>query len=101
MPTKTSLAAVNALDAAAFNTVFGRVFEHSPWIAERALAKRPFQSRGAMHRAMCDVVEQASLEEKIALLRAHPELAGKVGRSGTLTPDSTLVHVRAGVDALS
>ncbi len=101
MPTRTSLAAVNAMDAAAFNTVFGRVFEHSPWIAERVLPRRPFHSRGAMHRAMCDVVEQASLEEKIALLRAHPELAGQEAQSGTLTPESTNEQQRAGLDALS
>ncbi len=101
MPTRTSLAAVNAMDAAAFNTVFGRVFEHSPWIAERVLQRRPFHSRGAMHRAMCDVVEQASLEEKIALLRAHPELAGQEAQSGTLTPESTNEQQRAGLDALS
>ncbi|MFN0304036.1 MAG: 2-oxo-4-hydroxy-4-carboxy-5-ureidoimidazoline decarboxylase [Burkholderiales bacterium] len=101
MPTKTSLAAVNTMSADAFNAVFGRVFEHSPWIAERALARRPFESRDAMHRAMCEVVEQASLEEKIALLRAHPELAGKEAQSGSLTPESTTEQQRAGLDALS
>lgn len=101
MPTKTALAVVNTMSTEAFNAVFGRVFEHSPWIAERALARRPFQTRDAMHRAMCNVVEQASLQEKIALLRAHPELAGKEARSGTLTPESTSEQQGAGLNALS
>ena len=101
MPTKTPLAVVNTLSAAAFNAVFGRVFEHSPWIAERALAKRPFASRSAMHLAMCEVVEHASLAEKIALLCAHPELAGNEAQSGMLTPESTNEQRTAGLNALS
>lgn len=101
MPAKAKLSAVNTMSAPAFNGVFGRVFEHSPWIAERALAKRPFASRAAMHRAMCEVVEHASRAEQIALLRAHPELAGKETQTGSLTPESTNEQQLAGLDALS
>ena len=101
MQTKTPLSVVNAMRATAFNAVFGRVFEHSPWIAERALAHRPFASRTAMHRAMCEVVEHASRDEKIALLCAHPELAGKEAQSGSLTPESTNEQQKAGLNALS
>ncbi len=101
MAAKTSLAMVNMMSAAAFSAVFGRVFEHSPWIAERALARRPFASRSAMHKAMCEVVEQASRDEQIALLCAHPELAGKEAQSGSLTPESTNEQLKAGLNALS
>jgi 2-oxo-4-hydroxy-4-carboxy-5-ureidoimidazoline decarboxylase len=101
MAAKTSLAMVNTMSPAAFSAVFGRVFEHSPWIAERALARRPFASRSAMHKAMCEVVEQASRNEQIALLCAHPELAGKEAQSGSLTPESTNEQLKAGLNALS
>jgi 2-oxo-4-hydroxy-4-carboxy-5-ureidoimidazoline decarboxylase len=101
MTAKTALTVVNTMSEAAFNAIFGRVFEHSPWIAERSLARRPFASRRAMHQAMCDVVEKASRDEKIALLRAHPELAGKEAQSGSLTPESTNEQLKAGLHALS
>ena len=101
MAAKTSLATVNTMSSAAFNAVFGRVFEHSPWIAERALARRPFATPSAMHKAMCDVVEQATRAEQIAFLRVHPELAGKEAQSGSLTPESTNEQLKAGLNALS
>lgn len=52
------------------------VFEHSPWVAERAWSKQPFASPDALHREMMGVVRAASREEQLALVRAHPELAG-------------------------
>lgn len=54
-----------------------------------------------MHKAMCDVVEQATRAEQIAFLRVHPELAGKEAQSGSLTPESTNEQLKAGLNALS
>jgi 2-oxo-4-hydroxy-4-carboxy-5-ureidoimidazoline decarboxylase len=98
MPT---LAQVNTLPAAEFLAVFGGVFEHSPWIAARAFAARPFASVDALHAAMTTAVKNASRDEQLALLRAHPELAGKEAQAGTMTGDSTAEQGGAGLNALS
>jgi 2-oxo-4-hydroxy-4-carboxy-5-ureidoimidazoline decarboxylase len=96
-----SLDQINAMTPAAFGAAFGRVFEHSPWIAERAFARRPFASVDALHAAMVAVVEAASPAEQVALLRAHPELAGREAQSGDLTPESTREQAGAGLTSLS
>ncbi len=67
-----TLEALNAMDQAAFTDAVGWIFEHSPWVAERAWPSRPFVDIAALHRAM--VTEVASPEEQLALLRAHPDL---------------------------
>jgi chitin deacetylase len=77
------------------------VFEHSPWVAERAWRKRPFASVDALHAAMVGAVSQAKPEEKLALVRAHPELAGAEAKQGILTADSSSEQGRLGFDALS
>jgi OHCU decarboxylase len=80
---------------------FGPVFEHSPWVAERAWGRQerfgPFASADELHRAMMRAVEEASREEKLALVRAHPELAG----GEALTVDSTSEQARLGFNRLS
>lgn len=96
-----TLAQVNAMPPEAFRAAFGGVFEHSPWIAERAFAARPFASVAALHGAMSDVVRRASREEQLALLRAHPDLAGKEARAGTMTRDSASEQGGAGLSALA
>jgi len=98
MPT---LQQVNAMPAAEFRAAFGGVFEHSPWVAERAFAARPFESVDALHAAMADAVKGAGQEAQLALLRAHPELAGKEAQAGTMTGDSTAEQGGAGLNALS
>ena len=77
------------------------VFEHSPWVAERAWPRGPFDSVDALHAAMMDVVRAASREEQLALVRAHPELAGSEAREGALTADSSSEQGRLGFTALS
>jgi OHCU decarboxylase len=77
------------------------VFEHSPWVAERAWPRGPFGSVDALHAAMMDVVRAASREEQLALVRAHPELAGREALEGGLTPDSSTEQGRLGFTALS
>ncbi len=91
----------NALPARDFVVAFGGVFEHSPWVAERCAARRPFGSVDALHVAMMQAVRCASEAEQLALLRAHPELAGREATAGTLTTDSTSEQGRLGFTALS
>ena len=93
--------AVNGLDAAAFAATFGGIFEHSPWVAERAFAARPFAGLDDLNAAMRLVVRLAAREEKLALIRAHPDLAGKAARAGTLTASSAGEQASAGLDRLS
>ena len=96
-----TIAQLNALDADAFVAAVGSAFEHSPWIARAAWERRPFESIGALHRAMTGVVEQAPLEQRIALIAAHPDLAGRVAREGRLTAASTREQRSAGLDQLT
>ena len=92
---------VNRCSPAEFLAAFGAVYEHSPWIAERALARRPFRSPLDVHLALYGVVQSASADEKLALIRAHPELAGKEAKAGSLTAASTREQAAAGLGALS
>jgi N-carbamoyl-L-amino-acid hydrolase len=73
------------------------LYEHSPWIAERALAARPFRSVPHLQHAMVQVLAAAGREAQIALIRAHPELAGKAMVSKTLTAESTHEQGKAGL----
>lgn len=95
------LAAVNHMDKSGFVRTLGGVFEHSPWIAERAFEAHPFASVEALHGAMVEVVEESTGDEQLMLLRAHPELAGKEARARTLSSSSTAEQVDAGLTALS
>ena len=92
-----ALEEVNALGKREFTARLGGVFEHSPWIAERAWQKRPFRSLEDLHLAMLDAVRAATQEEKLQLVRAHPELAGREA----LTVSSSSEQGRLGFNALS
>src|SRR3954465_716665 len=70
------LAELNAMDRVEFVRVVGPVFEHSPWVAARTESQRPFSSREALHAALVATVDKASDNEKICLIRAHPDLIG-------------------------
>ena len=96
-----SIAALSQFDLDEFVAVLGGIFEHSPWVAERAFARAPFADVDALHGAMVAVVNAASSAEKLALLRAHPDLAGREAQAGTLTESSTGEQARAGLNALS
>src|SRR4051812_36504908 len=95
------LTEANALGEREFVARFGSVFEHSPWVAQRAWAKRPFRSVDALHQAMMQAVAQAKKEEQLALLRAHPELAGAEAKQGSLTVDSSSEQGRLGFTRLT
>jgi beta-ureidopropionase / N-carbamoyl-L-amino-acid hydrolase len=73
------------------------IYEHSPWIAQTALAQRPFRSLAQLKHAMARVVAQAGEDAQLALIRAHPELAGKAMVSKSLTAESTSEQGKAGL----
>jgi OHCU decarboxylase len=70
------LAELNALDRTEFTRIVGPVFEHSPWVVARTASQRPFSSREALHAALLATVSKATEDEKLALIRAHPDLIG-------------------------
>lgn len=88
----------NALDDDAFIARYRTLFEHSPWVVERAAARRPFDD---LHAGLMAMVTSASLEDQERLIRAHPELAGKAAIARTLTEDSAAEQASAGLDQLS
>lgn len=92
---------LSALPQTDFARALGGIFEHSPWIPERAWAARPFASVQALHQAMVEVVQRASHDEQLALIMAHPELAGKEAAAGTLTSASSSEQRGAGLDQCS
>lgn len=92
------------MDKAQFVARFGGVFEHSPWITERAhgLELGPMHDRPAgLHNALARMFRSASEEERLGVLRAHPDLAGKLAAAKRLTEDSTAEQASAGLDALT
>ncbi|MDR5731803.1 2-oxo-4-hydroxy-4-carboxy-5-ureidoimidazoline decarboxylase [Caballeronia sp. LZ025] len=95
---QTTLDQLNAMPADAFVTVLAGIFEHSPWVAEIAAQQRPFESIDALHAAMSKAVETAGDEKQLALINAHPELAGKAAVRGELTAESTREQSGAGLN---
>jgi chitin deacetylase len=77
------------------------VFEHSPWVAERAWPSGGFHSVDELLAAMMAVVREASREEQLALVRAHPELAGAEAAAGRMTPASAGEQGRLGFDRMA
>jgi len=92
---------LNHLDDPAFAALLGGIYEHSPWVAEGAVAGRPYANVEALHRAMSSVVARAGGASQLALIRAHPELAGKAMTRKTLTADSTSEQSGAGLTECS
>ena len=88
---------LNRAAAAQFAEFLDGIYEHSPWIVERAYAARPFATLAALKRAMVDVVRDAGADAQLALIRAHPPLAGKAMLGAALTRESTDEQGRAGL----
>ena len=87
-----------------FVAAYGGIFEHSPWIAERAhgLELGPaHDSAVGLHNALARVFRSASDAERMAVLKAHPDLAGKLAAARRLTAESTAEQASAGLDALT
>jgi OHCU decarboxylase len=92
------------MDKARFVERFGGIFEHSPWIAERAWALElgpAHDSATGLHNALCRMFRSASEAERLGVLRAHPDLAGKLAAAKRLTPESTAEQASAALDALT
>ncbi|MBA3447882.1 MAG: allantoinase PuuE [Pseudaminobacter sp.] len=92
------------MDGEEFVQKFGGVFEHSPWIAERAFELElgpAHDTAGGLHNALCRVFRTASDSERLAVLKAHPDLAGKLAAAKRLTAESTREQASAGLDALT
>lgn len=92
-----TLAELNACDHDRFTDALGWIFEESPWVAERAWHRRPFASIADLHAAMTAVVDAAPIDERLALLRSHPDLGVRARMS-----DASVGEQRgAGLDALA
>ena len=93
-----------AMDRDTFVSAFGGIFEHSPWIADRAfdLELGPAHDTAVgLHNALCRMFRSATADERMGVLTAHPDLAGKLAAAQRLTADSTSEQASAGLDALT
>ena len=91
------LAELNALPREEFTRTIASIFEHSPWVAARTASARPFVSREALHRALCQTVAEAKKDEQLSLIRAHPDLVGRA----SLTTESRAEQASAGLNDLA
>lgn len=102
MPAKASISQINAMSQEEFVATFGGIFEHSPWVAERAFAAKPFFSAEALLDAMWQSVLSASDDEKMRLIRSHPDLVGRAAdHAEKLTRESAGEQASAGLMQLS
>ncbi|HEX4349037.1 MAG TPA: 2-oxo-4-hydroxy-4-carboxy-5-ureidoimidazoline decarboxylase [Verrucomicrobiae bacterium] len=96
-----AISEINSLPCEEFVRAFGLVFEHSPWIAELAWERKPFANLEQLHRALCQTVENSGLDRQLSLIRAHPDLVGRLAQTGQLTKESTHEQASAGLDRLT
>jgi 2-oxo-4-hydroxy-4-carboxy-5-ureidoimidazoline decarboxylase len=99
--TTYSLDSLNAANEADFTAALGDIFEHSPWVAQQAAKRRPFATLQELHDAMMAALRAAPAETRLALVKAHPDLAGKAARSGAMTADSISEQGSVGLDRLT
>jgi 2-oxo-4-hydroxy-4-carboxy-5-ureidoimidazoline decarboxylase len=91
---------LNTMNQDDFVAALDFVFEGPPWIVAQAWHDRPFADLQALHKALCAVMNHAPVEQKIALIRSHPDLVGKAALAGTLTAASTSEQAAAGLSKL-
>jgi 2-oxo-4-hydroxy-4-carboxy-5-ureidoimidazoline decarboxylase len=100
-----TLTALHASDRAAFVSALGHLFEHSPWVAEETWERLgqagPFRDAAQLHAELCRTMQSAPAEKQLALIRAHPDLAGRLARQNQLTKESTGEQASAGLNQLS
>lgn len=92
---------INGLSAHEFVDAFGDIAEESPWVAEQAFASAPFSGPAAVIDAFSSALLDADDEDRLAVICAHPDLAGKLAAAGRLTEDSTAEQASAGLDSLT
>ena len=98
---QTAIADLNECSTAEFVAALANIFEHSPWIAEQAAAARPFAGVRQLFEAMTVVVDRAPPQMRLALIKAHPDLANKTQRAASLTAESSAEQTSVGLDRLS
>lgn len=96
-----SLSELNAAGRGTFTAALGHLFEHSPWVAEETWAQRPFRDGAHLHASLCATMRGAARERQLALIRAHPDLAGRLAQQNQLTAESTREQASAGLSQLS
>ncbi|HEY4301092.1 MAG TPA: 2-oxo-4-hydroxy-4-carboxy-5-ureidoimidazoline decarboxylase [Candidatus Didemnitutus sp.] len=92
---------LNQSDGATFVAALGHLFEHSPWVAERTWERRPFRDPMGLHAELCATMRASPLSQQMALIQAHPDLAGRLARQNQLTADSTREQASAGLNRLT
>jgi 2-oxo-4-hydroxy-4-carboxy-5-ureidoimidazoline decarboxylase len=97
---KPTLAELNACEEGEFVAVLGPLFEHSPWVAGETFGSRPFATPQALHAALCDTMRRAPASRQLGLVRAHPDLAGRMAGAGEVTASSAREQRAAGLDRL-
>lgn len=95
-----SLRELDRMDRAAFVAAIGHAFEHSPWVAAEAFERRPFGSLEGLYAALCATLQAAPRERQLELIRAHPDLAGRIARAADLTAESRREQASAGLDEM-
>jgi 2-oxo-4-hydroxy-4-carboxy-5-ureidoimidazoline decarboxylase len=96
----TSLTGLNALPQDEFMRLLGDVVEHSPWVAERAFARKPFVSLDDLNSKLMACIRESDTADKLALFNRHPELAGREAVAGEMTENSTSEQGRLGLTRL-
>ena len=99
--TKVSLQSLNEAAASDFVAALEDIYEYAPWVAQAICGERPFATLAALYEAMIAAVRNAPPDQQLALIRGHPDLAGRAARADTLTPDSKAEQASAGLDRLS
>jgi 2-oxo-4-hydroxy-4-carboxy-5-ureidoimidazoline decarboxylase len=95
-----TLSELNSCDRGAFVEAIGHLFEHSPWVADETWSRRPFRDKAHLHAELCSTLRAAETARQLALIRAHPDLAGRLAQQKQLTADSTREQANAGLDTL-
>jgi len=95
-----SIESLNSCDRPAFVAVLGHLFEHSPWVADETFPRRPFRDAAGLHAALCETMRGAPADRQLALVRAHPDLAGRLALAGGLTESSAREQSAAGLNRL-
>src|SRR5246500_1928230 len=98
---QTTLSELNALSKSDFVAQLSNIFEYSPWIAEQAASFRPFAGIVQLFDALKAAVDRAPSELRLALIKAHPDLADKTQRAAGLTAESNAEQNSVGLDRLS
>ncbi len=92
---------LNDASLANFVATLGHLFEHSPWVAEQTWPRRPFRDAAQLRAELCLAMRSATRERQLALINAHPDLAGRLAQQRKLTAESTREQSSAGLDQLT